>query len=110
MAQTPMTDGMPKRAAHMPEDYGQTFLQKCAGACFREGYAQASGGKSKISAHPLAAPEAPVTGLHDRWVVSLGVHSDAHQGADATQVHLQLVRAELFDGLGVAVTRQAAGG
>jgi hypothetical protein len=25
-------------------------------------------------------------------------------------VHLQLVRAELFDGLGVAVTRQAAGG
>ena len=110
MAQTPMTDGMPKRAAHMPEDYGQTFLQKCAGACFREGYAHASGGTSKISAHPLAAPEAPVTGLHDRWVVSLGVHSDAHQGADATQVHLQLVRAELFDGLGVAVTRQAAGG
>jgi energy-coupling factor transporter ATP-binding protein EcfA2 len=37
--------------------------------------------------------------LHDGWVVSLGVHGDALEGADAAQVHVELVRADLLDGL-----------
>jgi hypothetical protein len=36
-------------------------------------------------------------------VVALGVHGDALQDVDAAQVHVELVRAELLDGLGVAV-------
>jgi hypothetical protein len=36
-------------------------------------------------------------------VVSLEVHGDALQGVDTAQVHVELVRAELLNGLGVAV-------
>jgi len=41
--------------------------------------------------------------LHHGQVVSRGVAGDAFDGVDAADAHVELVPAELLDGLGIAV-------
>jgi ATPase subunit of ABC transporter with duplicated ATPase domains len=107
----PMNDEIRKYIGYPPEDHGQTFLRECADACSRGGSTHAKRGNERdIGAPTRGHPEAPGTDYTTVGVVSLGVHGDALQSVDAARVHVELARAELLDGLGVAVTRQAAGG
>jgi hypothetical protein len=39
--------------------------------------------------------------LHYRWMIPSGVSGDALQGVDPAQPHVELVGAELLDGLGI---------
>jgi energy-coupling factor transporter ATP-binding protein EcfA2 len=64
-----------RRFGYMPEDHGQTFLQQCAGACSRGGYTQANrGDRARYRRARSRPPGGAGNRLHDRWVVSLGVH------------------------------------
>jgi hypothetical protein len=44
---SPIDEQTRRRTGYMPEDYGQTFLQKCAGACSRREHASKHGGRAR---------------------------------------------------------------